>query len=154
MEVCQRKFLSRLWIDNVLFQDKGQLQFEEKWPAMRPYILKLLQQEPVTQQEWQELFYSVYSVCVWDEKGPPKVKDALKDDIMEFIKKAQQVTNIIMAVEHRSFVDIVCKNVNLRLLTCNSEFLAVWVWQHWTSGAHPEFFYWWKGADPEAMCKL
>lgn len=152
--MCQRKFLSRLWIDNVLFQDKGQLQFEEKWPAMRPYILKLLQQEPVTQQEWQELFYSVYSVCVWDEKGPPKVKDALKDDIMEFIKKAQQVTNIIMAVEHRSFVDIVCKNVNLRLLTCNSEFLAVWVWQHWTSGAHPEFFYWWKGADPEAMYKL
>ncbi|XP_069695075.1 cullin-5 isoform X2 [Periplaneta americana] len=70
--------------------DKGQLMFEDKWPAMRPIILKLLQQEPVTQYEWQELFYSVHLVCLWDEKGPPKVKDALRDDIMDFIKKAQQ----------------------------------------------------------------
>jgi hypothetical protein len=123
--VCQGKFLSRLSIDNVLFQDKGQLLFEDKWPAMRPYILKLLQQEPVKHHEWQDLFYSVHLVCLWDEKGPPKVKDALKDDIMEFIKEAQQVTNIILTVVHRSFVDMVCKNVNLRLLTCNSEFLAM-----------------------------
>lgn len=123
--MCQGKFLSRLSIDNVLFQDKGQLLFEDKWPAMRPYILKLLQQEPVKHHEWQDLFYSVHLVCLWDEKGPPKVKDALKDDIMEFIKEAQQVTNIILTVVHRSFVDMVCKNVNLRLLTCNSEFLAM-----------------------------
>lgn len=153
--MCQGKFLSRLWIDNVLFQDKGQLLFEDKWPAMRPNILKLLQQEPVTHLEWQELFYSVHLVCLWDEKGPPKVKDALKDDIMEFIKEAQQVTNIILAVEHRSFVDIVCKNVNLRLLTCNSEFLALWVWQVTLDiRCAPRIFYWWKGADPEAMYKL
>lgn len=58
---------------------------------MRPIILKLLQQEAVTQPEWQDLFYSVYLVCLFDEKGPPKVKDALKDDIMDFIKEAQQV---------------------------------------------------------------
>lgn len=64
--------------------------FEDKWPAMRPIILKLLQQEPVTQKEWQDLFYSVHLVCLWDEKGPPKVRDALKDDIMDFIKQAQQ----------------------------------------------------------------
>ncbi|KAK9498549.1 hypothetical protein O3M35_003156 [Rhynocoris fuscipes] len=57
---------------------------------MRPIILKLLQQEPVTQNEWHEIFYSVHVVCLWDEKGPPKVKDALKDDIMDFIKRAQQ----------------------------------------------------------------
>lgn len=58
---------------------------------MRPIILKLLQQEPVTQNEWHEIFYSVHVVCLWDERGPPKVKDALKDDIMDFIKRAQQV---------------------------------------------------------------
>jgi len=74
----------------LMLKDKGQLLFEDKWPAMRPNILKLLQQEPVTHLEWQELFYSVHLVCLWDEKGPPKVKDALKDDIMEFIKEAQQ----------------------------------------------------------------
>lgn len=60
---------------------------------MRPIILKLLQQEPVTQNEWHGIFYSVHVVCLWDEKGPPKVKDALKDDIMDFIKRAQQVRN-------------------------------------------------------------
>lgn len=73
-------------------QDKGQLTFEDQWPSMRPIILKLLQQEPVTQNEWHGIFYSVHVVCLWDEKGPPKVKDALKDDIMDFIKRAQQVS--------------------------------------------------------------
>ncbi|XP_073989427.1 cullin 5 isoform X2 [Rhodnius prolixus] len=71
-------------------KDKGQLTFEDQWPSMRPIILKLLQQEPVTQNEWHGIFYSVHVVCLWDEKGPPKVKDALKDDIMDFIKRAQQ----------------------------------------------------------------
>ncbi|XP_008553140.1 cullin-5 isoform X1 [Microplitis demolitor] len=69
---------------------KGQLPFEEKWPSMRPIILKLLKQEPVTQGEWQDLFYSIYTVCLWDEKGPHKLRDALKEDIMDFIKQAQQ----------------------------------------------------------------
>lgn len=58
---------------------------------MRPIILKLLKQEPVTQGEWQDLFYSIYTVCLWDEKGPHKLRDALKEDIMDFIKQAQQV---------------------------------------------------------------
>lgn len=57
---------------------------------MRPIILKLLKQEPVTQTEWQDLFYSVH-VCLWDDKGPPKLRDALKEDIMDFIQQAQQV---------------------------------------------------------------
>jgi hypothetical protein len=91
-----------------LFQDKGQLLFEDKWPGMRPVILKLLQQETVTQYDWQELFYAVHLVCLWDEKGPPKVKEALKDDIMDFIKKAQQVINVILAVELGSFGSMIC----------------------------------------------
>lgn len=90
------------------FQDKGQLLFEDKWPAMRPIILKLLQQEPVTHHEWQELFYSVHLVCLWDEKGPPKVKDALRDDIMDFIKKAQQVINMILAMGLGSVFNVIC----------------------------------------------
>jgi len=59
---------------------------------MRPIILKLLKQEPVTQGEWQDLFYSVH-VCLWDDKGPPKLRDALREDIMDFIQQAQQVRN-------------------------------------------------------------
>ena len=57
---------------------------------MRPIILKLLVQEPVTHGEWQDLFYSVHQVCL-DERGPPKLKDSLKEHIMEFIKQAQKV---------------------------------------------------------------
>lgn len=65
------------------------MRFEEKWPSMRPVVLKLLKQEPVSQQEWQELFYSVHLVCLWDEKGPAKIKDHLQEDIVQFIKQAQ-----------------------------------------------------------------
>ncbi|KAG7199980.1 hypothetical protein KM043_014405 [Ampulex compressa] len=73
-----------------MLKDKGQFTFEDKWPCMRPIILKLLKQEPVSQAEWQDLFYCVHLVCVWDEKGPSKLRDALKEDIMDFIKLAQQ----------------------------------------------------------------
>ncbi|XP_012219045.1 cullin-5 isoform X2 [Linepithema humile] len=72
-----------------MLKDKAQFTFEDKWPYMRPIILKLLKQEPVTQAEWQDLFYSVH-VCLWDDKGPPKLRDALKEDIMDFIQQAQQ----------------------------------------------------------------
>lgn len=58
---------------------------------MRPVVLKLLQQETVSQNEWQDLFYAVHLVCLWDDHGPIKMRQALKSDIMDFIKKAQQV---------------------------------------------------------------
>ncbi len=34
-------------IDPAMLKDKGQPSFEEKWPSMRPTILKLLRQCPV-----------------------------------------------------------------------------------------------------------
>lgn len=77
------------------------MRFEEKWPEMRPVVLKLLQQETVTQNEWQDLFYAVHLVCLWDDQGPLKMKQTLKTDIMEFIKKAQQVRDV------RNFFDII-----------------------------------------------
>lgn len=82
--------------------------FEDKWPSMRPIILKLLQQEPVTQNEWQDLFYSVHLVCLWDEKGPPKVKDALRDDIMDFIQRAQAVSFVIQSLSPQPQHGITC----------------------------------------------
>ncbi|KAK2185672.1 hypothetical protein NP493_226g00009 [Ridgeia piscesae] len=56
---------------------------------MRPTVLKLLRQEPVTRAEWQDLFWSVHSVCLWDEKGAPKVHQRLQEDILDFITQAQ-----------------------------------------------------------------
>jgi cullin 5 len=73
-----------------MFQN-DQPTYEEKWPDMRPTILKLLNQETVTQQEYHDLFYNVYAVCQWDDKGTNKIKDSLQDDIIGFIQKAQQV---------------------------------------------------------------
>ena len=40
-----------------MLKDKGQLQFEDKWPSMRPTVLKLLRQEHVSRAEWQDLFW-------------------------------------------------------------------------------------------------
>lgn len=63
--------------------------FEQRWPTMEPVILKLLQQVPVSQGEWQDLFYDVHSICMWDDKGPIKIFDRLQEDILLFIKQAQ-----------------------------------------------------------------
>ncbi|XP_065169688.1 cullin-5 isoform X2 [Atheta coriaria] len=72
-----------------MLKEKGQLKFEDKWPTMRPIVLKLLKQEPVSPGEWQELFYDVHLVCLWDEKGAAKLRDSLQEDIVQFIKEAQ-----------------------------------------------------------------
>ncbi|KAK1882554.1 Cullin-5 [Dissostichus eleginoides] len=72
-----------------LLKNKGSLQFEDKWELMRPIVLKLLRQESVTKQQWFDLFSDVHAVCLWDDKGPAKIHQALKEDILEFIKQAQ-----------------------------------------------------------------
>ncbi|XP_054163492.1 cullin-5-like isoform X2 [Oppia nitens] len=72
-----------------MFKEKGSLQFEDVWPQMRPVILKLLRQENVTRSEWQDLFWNVHSVCLWDEKGANKLHITLKDDILDFIHTQQ-----------------------------------------------------------------
>lgn len=66
-------------------QGKTTPSFEEKWPKMRPTVLKVLKQEPVTQMEWQDLFYDVHQICLWDEKGATKIYECLHDDIVAFI---------------------------------------------------------------------
>ncbi|XP_047247547.1 cullin-5 isoform X3 [Girardinichthys multiradiatus] len=71
------------------WQNKGSLQFEDKWDLMRPIVLKLLRQEAVTKQQWFDLFSDVHAVCLWDDKGPAKIHQALKEDILDFIKQAQ-----------------------------------------------------------------
>lgn len=77
------------WTKIYYFKEKGQLKFEDKWIHMRPIVLKLLKQEPVSQAEWHDLFYDVHLVCLWDEKGPAKLRDNLHEDIVQFIKQAQ-----------------------------------------------------------------
>ncbi|ODM87740.1 Cullin-5 [Orchesella cincta] len=71
-------------------QDKPQISFEDQWPKMQPTIVKLLRQESVNRPEWQDMFYSVHQVCLWDEKAAAKIYKALQENIAEFIGQAQQ----------------------------------------------------------------
>ncbi|XP_014663388.1 PREDICTED: cullin-5-like isoform X2 [Priapulus caudatus] len=58
---------------------------------MRPCVLKLLRQDSVSRSEWQELFMNVHLVCLWDDRnGPPRVHEALRTDILDFIEQAQK----------------------------------------------------------------
>lgn len=45
--------------------------------------------EPVKTTEWQDLFYGIHLICLWDEKGATKIYDSLQEDIVTFIKQAQ-----------------------------------------------------------------
>ncbi|XP_073844788.1 cullin-5-like [Musca autumnalis] len=72
-----------------MLKGKGTRSFEEVWPDMRIIVLKLLKQETVSQVEWQDLFYGVHLVCLWDEKGAAKIYDCLRNDVVEFIAHAQ-----------------------------------------------------------------
>ena len=47
-------------------------------------------QEAVSRVEWHDLFKMIHSVCLWDDKGPSKVYSALREEILEFIKLAQE----------------------------------------------------------------
>lgn len=52
--------------------------------------MKLLNQEHVTRDEWQNLFWEVHSVCSWDEKSSVKIHKALEQEITLFISNAQK----------------------------------------------------------------
>lgn len=74
----------------LLNSKKPGVQFEDKWHELKPTVNKLLKQQAVTTQEWQNLFWDVHKVCNWDEKGPQKVHKALKDEVTNFIKQVQE----------------------------------------------------------------
>jgi cullin-5 len=57
---------------------------------MRPIVLRLLQREPVTFHEWQELYISTLVVCLWDTNGKEELIGALKSVIMDFMKEVEE----------------------------------------------------------------
>lgn len=52
--------------------------------------------------EWQDLFYMVHSVCLWDEKGAHKIRDSLENLIIKFIKQAQK--RVLVAGEEQALL--------------------------------------------------
>ena len=81
---------------------------------MRPVVLKLLRQQHVSRDEWQDLFWyannlvflsnSIYSpmfiirdvhlVTSWDDKGPVKIQKALEIEFDSFISGVKDVRYI------------------------------------------------------------
>lgn len=47
----------------------------------------------------------VHAVCLWDDKGPAKIHQALKEDILDFIKQAQAVSGEYLVCFHDNVVD-------------------------------------------------
>ncbi len=50
-------FLASMAGTSALFKGQGSIKFAERWPEMKPVVLKLLNQEHVTRDEWQNLFW-------------------------------------------------------------------------------------------------
>ena len=70
------------------------------------------------------LFYtrSVHSVCLWDDKGPTKVHQALQEDILSFIKQAQA-----RVLQHQEDSALLKVGSNCQtILTCNE-----WIPRYW-----------------------
>ncbi|GFQ74146.1 cullin-5 [Trichonephila clavata] len=86
----------------VLLKDKTLLSFDDHWPIMQPIILKLLHQEAVSRSEWQDLFWLVHIVCLWDDKGAPKVYSNLQENILDFIRQAQ--SNVLAHQEDQALL--------------------------------------------------
>ena len=48
---------SKMTSTSALLKGQGSTKFADRWPEMKPVVLKLLKQEPVTRREWQDLFW-------------------------------------------------------------------------------------------------
>ena len=48
----------------LLSSNKAGVQFEDKWYQLKPTVNKLLKQQPVTTQEWQDLFWYVPQISL------------------------------------------------------------------------------------------
>ncbi|XP_064404658.1 cullin-5-like [Halichondria panicea] len=75
---------------SALLKGSGSTKFSDRWPGMQPVVLKLLKQEHVTRDEWQDLFWEVHSVCSWDEKASVKIQKSLETEILTFISDANK----------------------------------------------------------------
>ncbi|XP_022652014.1 cullin-5-like isoform X2 [Varroa jacobsoni] len=64
--------------------------FNNRWPMMRPHLIKLLRQQDISHPDWQGLFWDIHSVCLWDDKGTVQLYSALKSDITEYIADSQK----------------------------------------------------------------
>lgn len=58
--IRKRKRPEEMAATSALLKGQGSTKFTDRWPGMRPVVLKLLKQEHVTREEWQDLFWCVF----------------------------------------------------------------------------------------------
>ena len=80
-------------------------------------------------REWQDLFYLVHSVCLWDEKGAQKIRESLATLIVSFIKQAQ--SRVLVAGEDQALLKAYI--IEWRKFFTQSSFLPLPFWQLETS---------------------
>ncbi|PIK56997.1 putative cullin-5 [Apostichopus japonicus] len=81
---------SKMAAASPMLKEKQDINFDAEWVDMKPTVLKLLRQENVSRAEWQDLFWKVYNVCMWDEKCLPKVLGALQQEIKSFVLQVKE----------------------------------------------------------------
>lgn len=86
-----------------MLKGKDTVSFDDRWPSLRPTVLKLLKQESVSKAEWQDLFYGVHLICLWVEKGGTRIYECLQEDISAYIKQAQ--VNIMTQREEQALIN-------------------------------------------------
>lgn len=58
-------------------------------------------------------YRDVHAVCLWDDKGPAKIHQALKEDILDFIKQAQAVSSFYVHVMLSFNPDVMLSDCNV-----------------------------------------
>lgn len=80
----------------------------------------------MTHKEWQDLFYGVHLVSLWDDKGSAKIHESLREDIVAFIKQAQ--TRVLSHREDQALLKAYI--VEWRKFFTQSSYLPLPFWQH------------------------
>lgn len=91
--------------------------FDDHWPSMHPVIEKMLRQDNVTRSEWQDIFWSIHNVCLWDDKGALKLLEALRQNILQFIDRAH--TRVMAHQEDQALLKAYITEWNKFLSQCN-----------------------------------
>lgn len=75
--------------------------------------------------EWQDIFYTIHSVCLWDEKGSFKIRDSLEELLEKFIKQAQK--RVLIAGEEQALLHAYI--IEWRKFFTQSSYLPLPFWQ-------------------------
>lgn len=60
-----------------------QNKYENHWPLILPVVKSIINNQPVSIEEWQNVFHHVHLICLWDPKGLIKLITALQAELTD-----------------------------------------------------------------------